>query len=67
MATDADEGEYGRVWYRILDGKWASNTVHTGGQEETGASSSHLHQMGCLLSEDAAFNCFAPKAPYVPW
>lgn len=22
-ATDADEGEFGRVWYRILHGKWA--------------------------------------------
>lgn len=23
-ATDADEGEFGRVWYRILHGKWAA-------------------------------------------
>lgn len=23
-ATDADEGEFGRVWYRILRGKWVS-------------------------------------------
>lgn len=22
-ATDADEGEFGRVWYRILQGEWA--------------------------------------------
>lgn len=24
MATDADEGEFGRVWYRILHGEWAA-------------------------------------------
>lgn len=23
-ATDADEGEFGRVWYRILHGEWAA-------------------------------------------
>lgn len=23
-ATDADEGEFGRVWYRILQGEWAA-------------------------------------------
>lgn len=28
-ATDADEGEFGRVWYRILHGEWAAS-----GQEE---------------------------------
>lgn len=24
LATDADEGEFGRVWYRILHGEWAA-------------------------------------------
>ena len=24
-ATDADEGEFGRVWYRILHGEWAAS------------------------------------------
>lgn len=37
-ATDADEGEFGRVWYRILHGEWAAlgwqgEVVPTPGQQ----------------------------------
>lgn len=31
-ATDADEGEFGRVWYRILHGEWVDLGCRGGGR-----------------------------------
>lgn len=94
MATDADEGEFGRVWYRILHGEWAAfgwrgpaflllgwqsfsrlprargklQVLYTraGQREKTGTFFNHLYQVGCLLSEGAAFDHFVLKVPHVP-
>lgn len=96
-ASDADEGEFGRVWYRILRGEWSALGWRGGsscpgdgrfsgcqgsGRQDQGspgyctqgrasemkrAFSDHFQQIGCLLIEGAAFDCYALRIPQVPW